>query len=190
MEGIKLIVGLGNPGADYHDTRHNAGFWFVDCIADKYKLSFTSESKYFGMMAKFKHAGKDVFLLKPQTYMNLSGKSVVSLALFYKILPHEILVVHDELDFDPGIIKLKHAGGNGGHNGLKDTDRVISKDYWRLRIGIGHPGDRDKVASYVLKSPNLDDRISIMHSLDKGISILDLLLGGDFANAMKQLHTK
>jgi peptidyl-tRNA hydrolase, PTH1 family len=190
MQGIKLIVGLGNPGSKYDNTRHNAGFWFVDAIADKYKLIFNAEAKYFGMVAKFKHNGEDVLLLKPYTYMNLSGKSIVALALFYKILPTQILVVHDELDFSPGMIKLKYSGGHGGHNGLKDTDRVISKDYWRLRIGIGHPGDRNKVASYVLKNPSQDDKISIMNSLDAGLSILDMLLDGDFANAMKYLHTK
>lgn len=186
---IKLIVGLGNPGYEYTETRHNAGFWFVDSVAAKYKVSFQSEAKYYGEVAKFKHNGEDVFLLKPQTFMNLSGKSVVALALFYKILPSQILVAHDELDFNPNVVKLKYGGGNGGHNGLKDIDRVIGKDYWRLRIGIGHPGDRDKVVGYVLKKPIVDERIEIDRSIDKSISSLDLILAGDFNNAMKKLHT-
>ncbi len=186
---IKLIVGLGNPGAEYVDTRHNAGFWFVDTLARKFKVNFTAESKFYGMVARFKHNGDDVFLLKPQTFMNLSGKSVVALALFYKILPNQILVAHDELDFTTGIIKLKQGGGNGGHNGLKDIDRVISNNYWRLRIGIGHPGDKNKVVGYVLKSPSQNERIDIDNSLDKTLSILDLLLIGDFAKALKKLHT-
>ena len=189
MPKIKLIVGLGNPGAEYFDTRHNAGFWFVDNIAFKYKVNFATESKFFGVVARFKNNGEDVFLLKPQTFMNLSGKSVVALALFYKILPGQILVAHDELDFDTGVIKLKQGGGNGGHNGLKDIDRVISKDYWRLRIGIGHPGDKNKVVNYVLKSPTINERIDIEQSLDKVNPILELLLDGDFARALKNLHT-
>ena len=189
MSGIKIIVGLGNPGFEYADTRHNAGFWFVDSVATKHKINFVTESKFFGVTARFKQNGEDVFLLKPQTFMNLSGKAVVALALFYKILPQQILVVHDELDFDAGIIKLKQGGGNGGHNGLKDIDRVISKDYWRLRIGIGHPGDKNKVVNYVLKSPSMNERIDIERAVDKAGTILDLLLAGDFPKAMKQLHT-
>lgn len=189
VDKIKLIVGLGNPGAEYDDTRHNAGFWFVDNLAHKYKVKFTPESKFFGMVARFKHNGEDVFLLKPQTFMNLSGKSVVALALFYKILPSQILVAHDELDFEPGVVKLKQGGGHGGHNGLKDVDRVIGKDYWRLRVGIGHPGDKNKVVGYVLKSPSQDVRIDIENSLDKASSILELLLNGEYEKALKNLHT-
>lgn len=187
---IKLIIGLGNPGREYEDTRHNAGFWFVDELSRKLGANFNLESKYFGFVAKTKIAGNDIWLLKPQTYMNLSGKSVQSLASFYKILPEEILVAHDELDFKPGTTKLKQGGGNGGHNGLKDIDRVIGKNYWRLRIGIGHPGDAAKVASFVLNRPTVDERVEIDRNIDKALLISTELLSGDFANAQKTLHTK
>ena len=187
---IKLIVGLGNPGRDYVDTRHNAGFWFVDNLAKKLGIQFSLEGKYFAELAKTKINGEDLFLLKPQTYMNLSGKSVQALAGFYKISPDVILVAHDELDFKPGTTKLKHAGGNGGHNGLKDIDRVIGRNYWRLRIGIGHPGDSNKVASYVLNNPVLEERIEIERNLDKALSVSDLIINADFTNAQKILHSK
>ncbi|MEN9945812.1 MAG: hypothetical protein RLZZ293_198 [Pseudomonadota bacterium] len=187
---IKLIVGLGNPGKEYSETRHNAGFWFVDSLVNKLGGSFVSEAKYFASLAKLKVANRELFILKPQTYMNLSGKSVQALANFYKILPEEILVAHDELDLPTSAIKLKFAGGNGGHNGLKDIDRVIGKNYWRLRIGIGHPGDASKVASYVLNNPKLDDRIDILANLDRVLAISDYIINADFANAQKILHTK
>ncbi|MFN8769911.1 MAG: aminoacyl-tRNA hydrolase [Neisseriaceae bacterium] len=186
---IKLIVGLGNPGSEYAETRHNAGFWLVDSVANKYNVAFKNESKYFGEVAKFKYNNEDIFLLKPQTFMNLSGKAVAALALFYKILPDQILVAHDELDFNPNVVKLKYDGGNGGHNGLKDIDRVIGKNYWRLRLGIGHPGDKNKVVSYVLKKPTVDEKIEIDRSIDKSISFLELLLDGKFDDAMKKIHT-
>lgn len=186
---IKLVVGLGNPGREYEDTRHNAGFWYVDLLAKKLGMSFTLEGKYFGELARVKLDGNDLFLLKPQTYMNLSGKSVQALSSFFKIIPEEILVVHDELDFKPGIIKIKHAGGNGGHNGLKDIDRVIGKNYWRLRVGIGHPGDSNKVAGYVLNSPVLDDRIEIDRAIDKALSVTKSILASDFTAAQRVLHT-
>lgn len=187
---IKLIVGLGNPGNEYFDTRHNAGFWFVDALAKKLGANFSLEGKYFGYVARLKVDGEDVWLLKPQTYMNLSGKSVQALAGFFKIKPEEVLVVHDELDFKPGITKLKQGGGNGGHNGLKDIDRVIGKNYWRLRIGIGHPGDAAKVAGFVLNHPTTDELIEIERNIDKALTVSSLLLKGDFANAQKVLHTK
>ena len=187
---IRLIVGLGNPGREYRDTRHNAGFWLVDELAKQAACNFTMEGKYFAEVAKFRYADADVFLLKPQTFMNLSGKAVQALANFYKILPEEILVAHDELDFNPGIAKLKQGGGNGGHNGLKDIDRVIGKNYWRLRIGIGHPGDASKVVGYVLNKPLLDERIEIDRNIDKALSVYRDLLAGDFATAQKILHTK
>lgn len=187
---IKLIVGLGNPGHEYVDTRHNAGFWFVDALAKKLDASFSLEGKYFGYVARLKIDNEYVWLLKPQTYMNLSGKAVQALAGFFKIKPEEILVVHDELDFKPGIAKLKQGGGNGGHNGLKDIDRVIGKNYWRLRIGIGHPGDAAKVAGFVLNRPTPDDLIEIERNIDKAIAVSKMLLTGDFANAQKILHTK
>lgn len=187
---IKLIVGLGNPGREYQDTRHNAGFWLVDQLARKLGVSFSLEGKYFAEVARCKVDGNDLWLLKPQTYMNLSGKAVQILASFYKILPEEILVVHDELDFKPGKTKLKQGGGNGGHNGLKDIDRVIGKNYWRVRIGIGHPGDAAKVAGYVLTKPPVDDLIAIEQNIDKVISVSGSLINADFATAQKIIHTK
>lgn len=187
---IKLIVGLGNPGQEYQDTRHNAGFWFVDALARKLNLSFVLEGKYFAYVARGKINGIDLWLLKPQTYMNLSGKSVQTLATFFKIKPEEILVVHDELDFKPGTTKLKQGGGNGGHNGLKDIDRVIGKNYWRLRIGIGHPGDASKVAGFVLNRPMMDEQIEIERNIDKALTVSEQLIAGDFASAQKILHTK
>ena len=186
---VRLIVGLGNPGADYSNTRHNAGFWFIDGLAHKYKSSLANEAKFFGIIGKFSFEKRDVYFLKPQTYMNLSGKSVLALANFYKILPNEIMVAHDELDFAPGIARFKFAGGNGGHNGLKDIDRVIGKDYLRLRLGIGHPGDRNKVADYVLKKPLLDEKILIENSIDKVLSVSDLVLSGDIGAATKIVHS-
>lgn len=187
---IKLIVGLGNPGNEYADTRHNAGFWLVDELARKLQASFTLEGKYFAYVARTKVNGDDLWLLKPQTYMNLSGKSVQALANFFKIKPEEIIVAHDELDFKPGTIKLKQGGGNGGHNGLKDIDRVIGKNYWRLRVGIGHPGDAAKVAGFVLNRPTVDERVEIDRTIDKALTVRTELINGDFANAQKILHTK
>lgn len=189
MNGIKLIVGLGNPGGEYAKTRHNAGFWFVDEICQKYKTSLNVSPKFYGESAKVKIGSGECLVLKPNTFMNLSGKAVLALVVFYKILPAEILVVHDELDFDVGVCKLKKGGGNGGHNGLKDIDRVIGKDYWRLRIGVGHPGDKNKVVSYVLKRPNTEEFIDIFCVIDKGIAIIPDLLEGKFNEAMKVLHT-
>ena len=190
MTNIKLIVGLGNPGAEYFYTRHNAGFWFVDSVAQRYNCTLSNEGKFFGNVGRFKFRDNDVYLLQPQAYMNLSGKSVLALAQFYKILPNQILVVHDELDFIPSIVKLKHGGGNGGHNGLKDIDRIIGKDYWRIRLGVGHPGDKNKVADYVLKKPSVDDEISIHNAIDKALANLDLILSGQMSQAMKNIHTE
>lgn len=189
MSLISLIVGLGNPGSDYSNTRHNAGFWFVDELAHKYKANLANEGKFFGLLGKFNFKSRDVYLLKPQTYMNLSGKSILAVANFYKILPSEIMVAHDELDFTPGVARFKFGGGNGGHNGLKDIDSVIGKEYLRLRLGIGHPGDRNKVVGYVLKKPLLDEKISIDNSIDKALNVSDLVLSGDISTATKLLHS-
>lgn len=187
---IRLIVGLGNPGFEYDHTRHNAGFWFLDALASKYQASFSVNSKFFALSAKFTYLNQDIWLLKPQTYMNLSGKAVQGIASFYKIVPSEIIVIHDELDFVPGVVKLKHGGGNGGHNGLKDIDRVIGKDYWRLRLGIGHPGDRNKVADYVLKKPIIDDKLKIDLASQKVLDHFDLILDSRFDEAMKIIHSQ
>jgi PTH1 family peptidyl-tRNA hydrolase len=150
---IKLFVGLGNPGPEYEDTRHNAGFWWIDALARELKVSLVPERSYWGLMARTSIHGQTVWLLEPQTFMNLSGKSVGALARFFKIQPEEILVVHDELDFEPGVVKLKLGGSHGGHNGLRDIHAQLgSPNYWRLRVGIGHPGHKGEVASWVLKT--------------------------------------
>src|SRR5574343_1836740 len=167
---IKLFVGLGNPGPEYEDTRHNAGFWFIDAVARELRVSLVPERSYHGLVSRTSVNGQNVWLLEPQTFMNLSGKSVASLARFFKIQPDEILVVHDELDLPPGQVKLKRGGSHAGHNGLRDIHAQLgSPDYWRLRIGIGHPGDKSEVANWVLKKPASDQRAliedSITHSL-------------------------
>ena len=190
MNNIRLVVGLGNPGSNYYPSRHNAGFWFIDALASKYQANLHNDGKFWGIIGKFSHQQNDVYLLKPQTYMNLSGKSVLCIMNFFKILPKEVLVAHDELDFTTGIVKLKFAGGSAGHNGLKDISRLIGNDYWRLRIGIDHPKDKHKVADYVLKSPNIDDKIEIDNAIDRVLSLSDTILAGNFESAAKQLHTK
>jgi peptidyl-tRNA hydrolase, PTH1 family len=183
---LRLIVGLGNPGKEYSNTRHNAGFWFVDALAREQKTTFTPSAKFFGDIAKFNYDGNEIILLKPQTYMNLSGKSVQIIAAFYKILPSQILV---ELDFDVDVVKLKHGGGAGGHNGLKSLDAHIGNSYWRLRIGIDHPGDRNKVVDYVLKRPGMDERIQIEQGIERALKVMPLLFEGHTSQALKLLHT-
>ena len=155
---IKLFVGLGNPGPEYEDTRHNAGFWWIDALARELKVTLVPERSYWGLMARTTIHGQHVWLLEPQTFMNLSGKSVGTLARFFKIQPEEILVVHDELDFEPGVVKLKLGGSHGGHNGLRDIDAHVGKEYRRVRIGIGHPGHKDLVLHWVLRDFEPDER--------------------------------
>jgi PTH1 family peptidyl-tRNA hydrolase len=192
--GIRLIVGLGNFGAEYEATRHNAGYWLVDAIARRAGARFSGERKFHGDVARIRLAGHDVWLLKPTTYMNRSGQSVVALALFYKILPTEILVAHDELDLPPGAIKLKRGGGTAGHNGLKDTQaRLSTADFWRLRIGIGHPRSlqlEQDVADFVLHPPRRDELAAIDEAVGRGEGIVELLVEGRFEAAMLRLHTK
>ena len=164
MTPPRLIVGLGNPGSEYDDNRHNLGFWFVDRLARELKISLNAQGKFFGRVGRL----DDLWLLQPTTFMNRSGQAVVALANFYKILPDEILVVHDELDLQPGTIRLKQAGGNGGHNGLKDIQAHLGvPDFWRLRLGIGHPGERNEVVNYVLKAPRKEEQAAIDHALDR-----------------------
>jgi len=190
MTAIRLIVGLGNPGPEYETTRHNVGFWWVDELAHANKLNFKSESKFHGLTAREKLHGHDVLLLKPQTFMNDSGRSVGSLAQFYKIEPAEILVVHDELDLPPGVARLKMGGGHGGHNGLKDiVAHLGTKDFWRLRIGIGHPGDRAEVVNYVLGNPRKEEREQIEDALLKAKGIANLIIEGKTEAAMLKLHS-
>src|SRR3982751_2904630 len=172
---IRLIVGLGNPGAEYAPTRHNAGFWFVDEVADRLKVSLAPERGYFGLAARTNVAGRPLWLLEPTTFMNLSGKSVAALARFFKIAPEEILVAHDELDLQPGHVKLKLGGSHAGHNGLKDVHAPLGTgDYWRLRIGIGHPGVRAEVVDYVLKQPSPEHRVEIQKAIEQAMTGLDL----------------
>ena len=187
---IKLFVGLGNPGAEYEATRHNAGFWWVDALARELKLQLSPDKGYHGLVARGNVGGQAVWLLEPQTYMNLSGKSVAALARFFKIAPQEILVVHDELDLPPGECKLKKGGGHAGHNGLRDIHAQLgSGDYWRLRIGIGHPGDKAEVANWVLKKPAPDQREAIEASLTRCLLALPDLLAGRMSEATARIHT-
>ena len=187
---IKLFVGLGNPGPEYEDTRHNAGFWWIDALAREFKVSLQPDKAYWGRVARTTIHGQTVWLLTPQTYMNLSGKSVGALARFFKIQPHEILVAHDELDMPPGQVKLKQGGGHGGHNGLRDIHAQLGNtDYWRLRFGIGHPGIKSEVANWVLKKPMLDDRIAIDQCIDRALKAVPALLAGEMNQAMLLIHT-
>ena len=187
---IKLLVGLGNPGPDYDATRHNAGFWFVDGAARALKTTLVMDRSYHGLVARTTVQGQTVWLLEPQTFMNLSGKSVAALARFFKINPDEILVVHDELDLAPGEAKLKFGGSHAGHNGLRDIHAQLGTgDYWRLRLGVGHPGVKSEVIHWVLKKPTLDHRIAIDQCIDRGLTALPALLAGDMNKAMLLIHT-
>jgi PTH1 family peptidyl-tRNA hydrolase len=189
MSGIRLIVGLGNPGREYERTRHNAGFWLLERFAAREGIALRKEAKYSALVGRHQQSG--AWLVMPQTFMNLSGKSVVLLAGFFKIPAPEILVAHDELDFAPGVARLKQGGGVAGHNGLRDVAaRVGSPEFWRLRIGIGHPGERSAVADYVLGKPAPEDREAIDASIGKALDVLPLCLAGDMQGAMLKLHTK
>lgn len=190
MAGLRLIVGLGNPGSEYTRTRHNAGFWFVDALADKLGGRFGLESKLFGQTAKVEIAGRPVWLLKPATFMNLSGKSVAAALRYWKIEPEEALLAHDELDLSPGTARLKFDGGHGGQNGLRDTIQLLGHGkFHRLRIGIGHPGHKDKVTPWVLGRPGKDDEAVILRAIDDAIDVMPLAVQGNFMDAMTRLHT-
>lgn len=190
MSQIKLIVGLGNPGAEYEQTRHNAGAWFVEQLAQKYNQPLKEESKFFGYTARLNIKGQDIRLLIPTTFMNLSGKAVLALAQFYKIELHEILVVHDELDLPPGVAKLKLGGGNGGHNGLKDITSKFGNNpkFYRLRIGIGHPGDKNKVVGFVLGRPPEKEMDLIEQAIVEATHCTGILLEENLEKAMNRLH--
>lgn len=191
MTGIRLFVGLGNPGPQYEATRHNAGFWWIDEVARAESARIHVEPKFFGLAGRMKSGSHEAWLLQPTTFMNASGRSVAALARFYKIAPEEILVIHDELDLPPGTAKIKKGGGNGGHNGLKDISAHLgTQDYWRLRLGIGHPGEKSAVANYVLHEPSRDDANSIQDNIDQSVKLLPLLLEGSMEAAMLKLHTK
>ncbi|OOR92456.1 aminoacyl-tRNA hydrolase [Moraxella caviae] len=185
---IKLIVGLGNVGVQYTDTRHNAGFWFVDMLASQFGITMAHDKKFHGDVGRGTIFGQDVRLLKPDTLMNRSGQAVVPMANFYNIAPDEILVVHDELDIAAGSIRLKKGGGHGGHNGLRDIVPHIGADFYRLRVGIGHPGHASKVSGWVLSKPSADDRTSIDGALECAADALKLLMQGDVAKATSQIN--
>ncbi|MDD5295318.1 MAG: aminoacyl-tRNA hydrolase [Rhodocyclaceae bacterium] len=183
----RLIVGLGNPGAEYMDTRHNAGFWLAERLAHRLGIQLAREARFHGLVANARSRG--LWLLEPQTFMNRSGQAVIALAHFYRILPSEILVLHDELDLPPGALRLKFGGGLGGHNGLKDiASHLSTQDFWRLRIGIGHPGDRNEVANYVLKPARREEQSEIDSALDRIDAAWDTLLTGDYPAAMQTLN--
>ncbi|WP_281214144.1 aminoacyl-tRNA hydrolase [Shewanella insulae] len=191
MSNIKLIVGLANPGDKYEQTRHNAGAWYVNELARVCGVSLVPDSKYYGLTARATLYGKDVRLLIPTTFMNLSGKSVGALANFFRIAPDEILVAHDELDMPPGVAKFKLGGGHGGHNGLKDIIAKLANDkgFYRLRIGIGHPGDKSMVSNYVLgKAPQTEQRL-IEEVIDEAVRATEVLFKEDMSKAMHRLHS-
>jgi peptidyl-tRNA hydrolase, PTH1 family len=188
---IRLLVGLGNPGPEYEATRHNAGFWWLEAAARKLGAPLSPQRGFFGLAAKTAIAQGAVWLLQPMTYMNLSGKAVAALARFYKIAPEEILVAHDELDLLPGQMRLKFGGGHAGHNGLRDIHAQLgSADYWRLRLGIGHPGVKAEVVDYVLRKPAPEQREAIEKTLERSLESLDLLLAGEMERAMMKVHAK
>jgi PTH1 family peptidyl-tRNA hydrolase len=187
---IKLFVGLGNPGPEYAHTRHNAGCWWVDALARELKVSPAMDEGYHGLVARTSLHGQNLWLLQPQTFMNLSGKSVVALARFFKIAPQEILVAHDELDIAPGQAKLKFGGSHAGHNGLRDIHAQLGTgDYWRLRLGIGHPGMKAEVINWVLKRPPIDDRIAIEQCIDRCLKAFPAFVAGDMDKATLLVHT-
>lgn len=188
MSKLSLIVGLGNPGSEYAQTRHNAGFWFVERLAEQYGISLKADPKYKGISGRGKIEGQDVRLLLPTTFMNLSGQSVVPFAKFYQIKPEEMLIAHDELDMNPGVIRLKTGGGHGGHNGLRDIVPHTGANFHRLRIGIGHPGSKDRVSGHVLgKAPSSEQTLmddAIHHALGQ----IKLLVNGHFQQAMNHIN--
>ncbi|MCW7551085.1 aminoacyl-tRNA hydrolase [Endozoicomonas gorgoniicola] len=188
---IQLIVGLGNPGAQYDDTRHNAGFWFVEELARAYGAVLQPEKKFFGHAARISINGQDVRLLNPTTFMNRSGQAVGALATFYKIPPQSILVAHDELDLPPGVGRLKQGGGHGGHNGLRDIIASLgnNKDFLRLRLGIGHPGNSKEVVNYVLNKPAVADRQRIDAVIDEAVRVTSEVVNGARQKAVQELHT-
>ncbi len=190
MSTIKLIVGLANPGSEYASTRHNAGAWFTEQLAQRYNQSLKNETKFFGYTARINVNNQDIRLLIPTTYMNLSGKAVQAMATFYQIKPEEILVAHDELDLNPGNAKFKLGGGHGGHNGLKDIINKLGNNpnFYRLRIGIGHPGDKSKVVGFVLNKPSKPEQNLIDQAIDESVRCTEVLVNQGIEAAMNRLH--
>lgn len=190
MSGIQLIVGLGNPGQHYANTRHNAGAWFIEEIIKTAGITLNPETKLRGSTATTSHFGSPCRLFIPNTYMNESGIAVLAVAHFYKIPPEAILVAHDEIDFEVGTTRLKKGGGHGGHNGLRDIIKHLnSADFWRLRLGVGHPGHKDRVHDYVLSRPTVAEHQSILRDVDQAMAVLPLLLQGKTEQAMTELHS-
>lgn len=191
-DNVKLLVGLGNPGQQYEQTRHNAGAWLIEAFARQHGSSLTPEKKYFGLCSKIQLPNQTVWLLNPTTFMNRSGQAVSALANFYKIPVENIIVAHDELDFTAGICKFKVGGGHGGHNGLRDIISSLggNKQFVRIRIGIDHPGDSKLVSNYVLTKPSVADRQNIDQSIDQCLSALPEGLNGNWQGAMNSLHTQ
>lgn len=192
MNAVQLIVGLGNPGPEYDQTRHNAGAFFVERLATAQGVNLSFDKKYFGLTGKFSHQGRDIRLLIPTTYMNRSGQAVAALANFFRIKPEEILVAHDELDMPPGVCKLKQGGGHGGHNGLRDIIASLANqnNFHRLRIGIGHPGHSSQVSNYVLSRAPRSEQDLTNTSIEFALGVLPDLLDGNFSRAMQQLHSQ
>ena len=188
---LKLVAGLGNPGMDYSATRHNAGFWFVDKLAGEHQVRFAAERKFFGELARIRSAALDCLLFKPATFMNNSGRALQAVADYYRIEPPRILVVHDEIDLDAGVIRLKRSGGHGGHNGLSDiSEKLGNRDYLRLRIGVGHPGAKARVLNHVLGRPDSGDTALIEQAIQSGLEVMPLLFAGELEKAMNRLHGK
>ena len=187
---IKLIVGLGNPGPEHLMTRHNAGFWFADVLAAKYSLSFRSESRFRSELCRLSIADNDCYLCKPMTFMNRSGQPVQAIAGFYKIALNEILVVHDEIDLEAGVVRFKQGGGHGGHNGLRDIiEKMGGNEFYRLRIGVGHPGNSSEVVNYVLDRAPAEEEKLIMQSIGDVMEMIPQILSGEFQKVMHKLHT-
>ncbi len=190
MPAVQLIVGLGNPGPRYERTRHNAGFWFVDELARRQACSLRNEARFHGDTARCSIDGYDCRLLKPHTFMNRSGQAVAALARFYRIPPEAILVVHDEIDLPPGTVRLKRGGGHGGHNGLRDIiGQLGSREFLRLRLGVGHPGHKDQVVDYVLHRPTAEEQTAIESAMEEALIVLPLVVAGELEQAMHRLHS-
>ncbi|MGB7755072.1 MAG: aminoacyl-tRNA hydrolase [Salinisphaera sp.] len=189
-ERIRALVALGNPGADHARDRHNAGFWLADRLAERWGLAFSPEKKFKGDLARANRAGETLWLLKPMTFMNASGEAIQPLLAFHKIEPNEVLIVHDELDLPPGVARLKDGGGHGGHNGLRDTHRVIGAGYRRLRIGIGHPGHASRVLSHVLGKPSPDEQIAIDAAIEASVDAVETILESGWNRGAQQLNSR
>jgi PTH1 family peptidyl-tRNA hydrolase len=190
MDTVSMFVGLGNPGPDYSRTRHNAGFWFIDALAEQHQARWGLEKKLQAETAKITVAGRAIHLVKPATFMNHSGRAVLAALQYWKVEPGQCLLAHDELDLAPGVARLKFDGGHGGQNGLRDTMALLGHGrFHRLRIGIGHPGHKDKVTPWVLGRPGLDDGISIARAIEAALAVVPHLVEGRLNDAMKQLHT-